>query len=75
MSQNTAAESQYVEPNPVLRAIKLRWKHAIAVIVLGAATYGLQGIAESWSIDAAVFGLVTLGIIIYSAVTLPGDLT
>ncbi|KAB7512500.1 hypothetical protein DM867_12995 [Halosegnis rubeus] len=74
MSQGNATESQYVEPNPVLRAIKLRWKHAVAVTVLGAATYGLYGIAQSWTIDSAVFGLVTLGIIVYGAATLPSDM-
>jgi len=75
MSQRASDEHQYVEPNPVLRAVKLRWKHAVAVTVLGAATFGLHGIAQSWTIDSAVFGLVTLGVIIYAAATLPSDMT
>ncbi|MFC7175868.1 hypothetical protein [Halosegnis marinus] len=74
MSNSTTGSSEFgADTNPVVRAVQLRWKHGAIAFVLGAATYALYGLEQGWSIDAAVFGVTTLGIILYSAVTYRRD--
>lgn len=58
--------------NPLTRAVALRWKHALVTFILGTTTYALYEIG-GWSIDTAVFGVVTLATIVYSLATYRSD--
>jgi hypothetical protein len=58
--------------NPLVEAVRLRWKHALIVFVLGTTTYALYTVG-GWSIDTAVFGITTLAFMAYSAATYRTD--
>lgn len=60
------------EQNPLLQAVELRWKHAVVAFLLGTTTYALYTVG-GWTIDTAVFGIVTLAIIAYSVATYRSD--
>jgi len=73
MANSSRDDGVAVGGNPVVRAVELRWKHALIAVLLGTTTYALYGVAGDWTIDAAVFGVATLAFIAYSAVTFRGD--
>lgn len=58
--------------NPLLRVVELRWKHALTAFLLGTTTYALYTVG-GWTIDTAVFGIVTLATILYSTLTYRSD--
>ncbi|MFB6117843.1 hypothetical protein [Halosegnis sp.] len=74
MAGSTTDEGPSLDANTVVRAVELRWKHAIVAFLLGATTYALYGVAGKWTLDAAVFGMATLALILYSAVSFRGDI-
>jgi hypothetical protein len=73
MANSSRDDGVTVDTNPVVRAVELRWKHALVAFLLGTTTYALYGVAGDWTLDAAVFGMATLGFILYSAATYRGD--
>lgn len=58
--------------NPLFQLVELRWKHALIAFVLGTTTYALY-VVGGWTIDTAVFGIVTLAFLLYSIATYRSD--
>lgn len=58
--------------HPVVRAVELRWKHALVALIVGGTTYALYEVG-GWTLDAIVFGVVTLAIVAYSVLTYRSD--
>lgn len=56
------------------RAVLARWKHAIATAIVGLTTWALYEVGGGWTLDATVFGAATVGIVLYSLLTLRSDL-
>lgn len=75
MSNDTTASDPTPTESPLAQAVSLRWKHAVAVFVVGTATYALYQVGSGWTIDAAVFGLATLALAVYSAATYSADVS
>lgn len=75
MSNDTTASNPARAESPLVQAIALRWKHVVAVFVVGTATYALYQVGGGWTIDAVVFGLATLALAVYSAATYSADVS
>mgnify|MGYP006976234984 CR=1 FL=1 len=75
MSNDTTGSSPTAADSPFAQAIALRWKHAVAVFVVGTATYALYQVGGGWTVDAVVFGLATLTLAVYSAATYAADVS
>lgn len=75
MSNDTTASDPTAVDSPLAQAVALRWKHAVAVFVVGTATYALYQVGGGWTVDATVFGLATLALAAYSAATYSADVS
>jgi hypothetical protein len=75
MSNDTTGSGPTAADSPFAQAVALRWKHAVAVFVVGTATYALYQVGGGWTVDAAVFGLGTLALAVYSAATYTEDVS
>ncbi|MFC7228441.1 hypothetical protein N0B31_13590 [Salinirubellus salinus] len=72
MSNSATPSSAAADRNPVTRLVALRWKHALVTFVVGTTTYALYEVG-GWTVDTALFGIVTLAIVAYSAATYRSD--
>jgi hypothetical protein len=72
MSSTPDSSGTAAEPNPLIGLVRLRWKHALVFFTVGTATYALYGLG-GLTVDTAVFGFLTLVILLYSVVTYRSD--
>lgn len=73
-NSTTDSASVATDPNPLVRLVALRWKHALVAFVVGTTTYALYEVG-GWTVDTALFGFATLAIVAYSVATYRSDVS